>query len=263
MSMYDFIIDGIRFSYSSLTTFERCPYSFKLIYLEPKPRLDNFYSDYGKFAHDCMEKFFRKELDSFELSDYYRENYEKKVVTYPPPMQYQLYEKYREQGQLFFDNFSFDLEKYEVISVEDKLDFDIEGVPFTARPDLLLRENLTDKIILYDYKTSIPFKISRYTQNETEDKTKIHGYRKQLHLYAYGVEKIRKLPVDDIVIWFVRDGRMYPLKRDKAETKKTILWLQNIVKDLKNEELFTYNNSSQYFCNNLCNVRESCEYHKM
>ena len=112
MSSYDFILSGVRFSYSSTTTFENCKYSFKLAYLDLVPRENNFYGEYGTLIHECFEKFFRGELEAYELSGYYRSTYDKVVVDPAPVPPVGLDEKYRKQGQDFFDTFSFEKEKY-------------------------------------------------------------------------------------------------------------------------------------------------------
>jgi len=163
VSSYDFIVDNIRFSYSSTSTFDNCAYSFKLSYVTPKERENNFFAEYGTLIHNCFEKFFQGKLDSYELLEYYLKEYDSviKSKALTPSME----DNYKEQGALFFSKFDFDKSKYEVILVEDKIDFEIGNIKAVAKPDLVLKRVSDGKNILFDYKTAIPFKTDYRTGN--------------------------------------------------------------------------------------------------
>lgn len=257
MSEYDFIVDNIRYSYSSVTTYETCRYGFKLTYIDSVPRIDNYYSDYGKLTHDCLEKYFTYELDAFELSDYYREQYPK-VVKGDLPMGDP--EKYRLDGQNFFDNFSMDRDLYDVLLTEGKVDFSIDDIMITAKPDLVLREKATGITSMYDFKTAVPFRTDKYTGKETKDTKKINGYYKQMFLYTYALRMHNKMPIDKITLLFTRLNREVTIDWNTIEEMKTIFWLTDTIKQIKEDNQFQYNNSNPFFCNNLCSVRNFCEY---
>lgn len=261
MSSWDFIVDNIRFSYSSLSTFETCPYSFKLTYIDKLLREDNFFGEYGTLVHDCFHQYFAKNLEAFELSGYYKHNYKDIVKSLPPPYPAGMAEKYYEQGLEFFNSFSFDIEKYDVLFNEEKIDFEFEnGVMFVAKPDLVLLEKETGKYILYDYKTSILF---RDTKNggETTDVKKLDGYHRQMFIYTYALRNHGKfIPVDEITLWFTRPNRKVTIPWNAKKEEATIKWLHKMVKKIREEDEFPYNNTNSYFCDNLCSVRLFCEY---
>lgn len=260
MSEFDFIIDGLRFSHSSMACYNTCPYSFKLTYIDYLSKEDNFFSDYGLFVHKCMEKYFSGELDSFELSEYYRENFDGYVKTPPPPSYYgNMREKYKLQGQSFFDSFNFPLEQYDIITVEDTIFFNLDGIEITARPDLVLKNKQTGKNILYDYKTSYPFKELK-NGDLVADEKKISSYSNQMFIYAYALRTERKLPISEIVLWFPRAFQEYRIKWEKKKEKGAIEWIKNTVNAIKTTPDFPPDNSNPYFCNNLCSVRNHCEY---
>lgn len=261
MSQYDFILEGIRFSHSSAKTYETCPYSFKLTYIDSlrKEGEDNFYSDYGNLVHECLENFFRRELDTFELSQYYRENYDRIVIHDAPPENYGLADKYREQGQVFFDNFYFDRDAYNIRLVESKIDFLLEGFTMTARPDLVLEEKESGKNIMFDYKTATPYWTDK-TGKEKEDKKKIDGYYKQMHIYTYALRNIENIPIDEISLWYPRLSKIVTIPWEKEKEDEAMEWLKGLVEKIKADEEFKYDNSSPYFCNNICSVRKFCQY---
>lgn len=254
-------MDGIRFSHSSAKTYETCAYSFKLTYIDSlrKEGEDNFYSDYGNLVHECFEKFFRDELDVFELSQYYRDNYDRIVIHNAPPENYGLGDKYREQGQVFFDNFYFDKSLYKILLVEDKIDFPLEGFTMTARPDLVLQEIETGKNIMFDYKTATPYWVGK-DGKEKEDKKKTEGYYKQMHIYTYALRNFKNMNIDEISLWYPRLSKIVTIPWEIEKENEAMEWLKDIVKRIKEDEQFMFDNSSPYFCNNICSVRKFCEF---
>ena len=124
MSSYEFIIDGLRYSFSTLSGFDGCPYSFKLAKIDLVERVNNYYGEFGTLVHECMEKYFKGELESFELSQYYKERYGDLIVSHLPDNQRYLEDRYKEQGQTFFDFFYFDKNSYNVLAVEDNIEYE-------------------------------------------------------------------------------------------------------------------------------------------
>lgn len=257
---YDFIIDNMTFSYSSLTTFTTCPYCFKLTYIDREDRAQNFFGEYGLLVHDCIEQYFTGKLEAFELSDYFLDNYYITVQTPPPPFPAGMEDNYRNQGLEFFDSFSFEMSKYDIVGIEDTVDFEIDDIRFTGRPDLILKEKKTNKNVLFDYKSSIVYRTNKYTGKETVDYDKLDGYHKQMYLYSYGLRKAKNLKIDKITIWFTRPSRMETIIWKKEKEIETIDWVRSIISQIKEEEVFNANNSNSYFCNFLCGVREICPF---
>jgi hypothetical protein len=261
MSDYDFIIDNLKFSYSSASTFNTCAYSYKLAYIDALPKENNFYSDYGTLVHECFEKYFTGEKESFELSQYYRQNYDRIVTSPPPASPYGISDKYKVQGQDFFDSFSFNKDDYDILLVEDTVEFDVNFLKVVARPDLVLKDKATGKNILYDYKTATPFWEDKKTGKEKSDKKKLEGYYQQMHIYTYGLRNEKDMPIDEIVLWFPRLlGKMVSIPWELERENDAIAWLDGIITSIRAENIFPYNNSNDYFCNNLCGVRAFCEY---
>lgn len=259
MSSYDFIIDEMKFSYSSVSSFVSCPYGFKLSYIDKMPRESNFYGEYGTLIHECMEKYFRDELESFELSSYFSENYLDKVPTPPPPYPAGLDERYKNAGIEFFDNFSFDKSLYEMLLIEGKLDFPLRNASFTGRPDLILKNKETLVTSLYDFKTSAPFWVTKSGVEKVDEK-KMSGYRKQMYIYTYGIRNHLGINIDEIVLWFTRPSRFYTIPCDIEKEKEAVEEIESVIDTIKKEEHFEYNNSNNYFCSHLCGVRKFCEY---
>lgn len=258
MSDYNFILDGIKYSHSSASSFVTCPYGFKLKYIDALEEEGNFFSDYGTFIHTCMEKYFNNELEFYELSDFYKENYESSIKSSPPFAG--MWDNYKNQGQAFFDNFSFPKQKYKILFTETKIDFKINEIFFTARPDLVLKNKQTKKNILLDYKTSNPFKYSWSGEAVISDKSKIEGYKRQMYLYTYAIKKTHNIPIDQIILWFPRANEEISIEWDEEKETESVNEIYKTVERIKQESVFAPNNTNPFFCNNLCSVRSHCEY---
>jgi hypothetical protein len=205
-----------------------------------------------------MEEYFNNKLEEYELSGYYKNNFDIVVKTPPPAFQADLLEKYRTQGQFFFDSFSFNKEDYDVLLVEEAINFDLNFSPMVAKPDLVLREKSTGKIILYDYKTALPF----WTKNgkEVSDKKKIDSYYNQMYLYTYALREQKNIAADEICLWFIRGAKKVIRVWNKDEETAAVDRIDKLIGQIMAEEEFPYNNSSEFFCQNLCGCRKSCEY---
>lgn len=261
MSSYDFVVNNMRFSYSSATTFDTCRYAFKLTYIEVlEPKANNFFAEYGTLIHECFEKFFTGELDSFDLSRYYEERYKKVVVTPPPSYPVGMEEKYMEQARVFFENFFFSREEYDVLLVEGKLDFTIGDVVMTARPDLVLKNKKTGIISLHDYKTATPFWTDRRTGKEVRDAKKIDSYYRQMAIYTYALRVAKGIAVDEITLWFPRLNKTLTIPKEEEKETAAIAYVLDTIERIRKEEEFPFNTGSPYFCDNLCSVRNFCEF---
>ena len=260
MSSYDFILDSMRYSYSSASSYENCAFGFKLNYIDNVPQAENFYGEFGTLSHSALEGFFRKEMDAFELSEFFVKNFKKVVRTPPPPYPLGMIDKYMREGLEFFDNFSFDLNNYEVLLTEGKIYFTLEGAEITAKPDLVLKDKRANENILFDFKTSAPFRMNNQTHKEVVDKKKMEGYYTQSLLYAHALSNYRDIPINKIVLWFMRPSRQEIVPWSLEKEQKALNWLSDIIKKIKADEEFMYNNSNAYFCNNLCGVRNACPF---
>lgn len=246
----DLILQNKTWSFSSLSTFNTCAHAFYLNYIENVgPQSGNFYASVGIFCHEILEKYFRKELEIFELGDYFREHYHE-IVKSPIPYPKGLEQKYYDAICLLFDYFAFDRDKYDVLAIEDKYEIEIEGFKVVVKPDLLLKEIESGKIILIDYKTS------NYSANKHK------SYQKQLVLYAEIIKRTTEIQIDEIRVWYLRVDKFVDVVYTTDIAKEVMVWFQNGIRNILQEKDFEADTSQEYFCNVLCSVREYCQYKK-
>lgn len=251
-------INEIRFSFSGLSSFDGCKHGWRLTYLDMVPRYGNFFSSYGLLCHEILEKYFRGELELFQLSDYYVDNYDRMVVETPPF--FVKPKEYFKQGYEFFERFDFDKEEYDVLVIEDKIDVDVNTnsmkYGLVVKPDLVLKHKETGKVYLMDYKTSLIFK------NGKLDKNKLEGYKRQMIMYAKYLET-NNVYVDEVWLWFIRDEEnpVFKFTIAQYDEDKVVEWIEDTIQDIHNEKDFepTIN---KFFCEHLCSVKHGCEYYQ-
>jgi len=250
-----FFTDNMNFSFSNISTFETCNYAWFLTYIESKERYSNYYSEFGNLCHDVMEKFMGDELDIFDLSDYFTKNYSTIVRSSPPPFPKGLSERYYNEMIEFLDSISFDKSLNQPLSIEEFISMKIGDVSVIAKPDLLYKDTIKDKIILCDFKTSKPFK-----SNGKLDQKKIDGYTKQLLLYAYIIKEVSHIHIDEIMLWFLRYDEQVFIPFTQDDVQKTLNEFIENVNIIKDTREYPPNTKNKFFCQSLCGVSHSCKY---
>jgi hypothetical protein len=242
------------YSFSSVTSHGTCPLSFKYGYIDGEKGVGNFFADYGLFIHDIFQKYFKYELSEFDLSSYYSDNFDKEVTETPPPFPAGMLGKYKESGQVLFDNFEFDREDYELIVVEEKVTTSLNGIPVVVKPDIVLRNKKTGQVILLDFKTSNPYVKDRI------DKKKLAGYLRQMYLYAYVWNSCKEEKITDIYLWFVRIGKIEKFTYTAGDEKETLEWFNAQIKEILSDEEWKAIPDNTYFCGQICGFRKICPY---
>lgn len=243
-------VNEIVFSYSGLSSFESCRHAWYLTYVEEKERSGNFWADFGLLVHETLEKFFLGEMEAFELSQYYLDNWDRVVINTPP--YFVKTKEYKEQGLKFFERFTFNKSDYHILVIEGKSDAIHDGVNLVVKPDLIIQHKETGKKYLLDYKSSLIWK------NGKMDNKKWDGYKKQMSMYS----AFSGHDIDEVWVWFIRDEekefeKFKPAKKDLNNIRK---WISKTVEEIKSEEEFKPT-IEPFFCEHLCSVNFACKFY--
>jgi hypothetical protein len=254
---YDFILDSLKYSFSSANSYETCKHGFRLTYIEAEERIKNAFSDYGNLIHKTLEKYFTSELEVWDLLDYYINNFGEFVQTDFPPYPAGMRDNYYQSGLEFFDNFEFDKSKYEIIFIEEPIESEYHGIKLIVKPDLILKEIETGKYILIDYKTA-KIKSGKNKIKQLED------YKKQFYLYCQFLWLEKNIKIDEIHIWFIRDKVKEVIVVDPIVAQNTLDWFEDTIHKIKQETEWSPNNTKEnaYFCSQICSVRSVCKFIK-
>ena len=242
----EFILDGMRWSFSSVNAYNTCPKMFKLTYIDSAPKVNNAFAEWGTFMHSLLEKYFKHEIEFFELSQLYLDGYKEHVkCSFPPNKWVDLGQKYYDRGKEFCDNFDGDFEDCEVLGVEEKVKLDIEGRPFVGVIDLLVRDK--DGLCVIDHKSKAKFK-SIAERND---------YLRQLYLYSIWVKEHYGEYPYKLMFNMVRAGGKVEVLFDENKADEAKAWFLSTIDEIYGDETFKAT-PDNFFCDSLCSVRHSC-----
>lgn len=245
--------DGHVFSYSQLSSFSECPYSFYLARIDKVEQLSNGFAEYGTLVHDLLDRWAKGELTKDQLPAEYARRYPEEVVTkYPRMLTAKGYaEKAYNIGLEYFQNFD-EFAGYTILNTEEKFKIEVAGRPFVGIIDMVLKDDLTDELIVLDHKSK-----SWSAFKKAEDEM----YRQQLIYSKYIHEKYGKWP----------DRMMFNLfkeRGDKAERPftmeaydETMRWAEEQIEKMETFEFLDWLETkpeSDFFCQEICSCRKDC-----
>lgn len=175
---YSLLLGGMKWSFSSINCYNNCPHCFYLTYIAKQKKEQNAFAQWGTLGHSLLERYYKGELELWDLSQKYDEEYASKVsLEFPYNRYVDLGESYYLAGKKYFDNFQGDFENCEILGVEQYIEIEIDGYPFIGYIDLLVRT--PDGIIVCDHKSKSGFK-----GKEKQE------YLRQLYLYSFYVKQM-------------------------------------------------------------------------
>lgn len=274
MSDYKKEIDNMQWSYSRVNSFEHCKYEFYLNYIvdDDSEYLseNNFYAEVGSYVHEILAMIFDGTIKPEEAADYYIEHFDDSVFY---KTRQSIMDKTFENCADYFCEADFSwLNNYEILGVELECKFKIKEYNFIGYIDLLLRDKRDNRIVIVDNKSSAyPFRVDGKVK--AKEKDSFEKYKKQMYLYSYAVkEKYGELPKEIAWNHFKDGGRFAVIPFEKEEFDESIKWFTDSIKAIRNEKEFPSileeledpkeQNKEYFYCTNLCNFRNSCEYCK-
>lgn len=241
------ILDSFDWSFSKINSYSTCPKMFYLTYVLNKEKEENAFAQWGTFCHLIFEKYFKKELEFYELATYYREEYDNFVnVTFPPNRFVNLNEKYYETGNNYFCSFDDLFEDSKILEIEKEFCVKINNKNFVGIIDLVLKKD--NDIFIVDHKSRKNFK------NKKEKKE----YLRQLYLYSYYIkEKYGKFP-KKLIFNFFKENIILEEEFKEEDYKESLNWFDSCIDFIYEDVLFS-KNINEFFCNYICSVSKHCE----
>lgn len=245
----------MMWSYSRLTAYEHCPYSWYRRYIEGEAGESSFYADNGKAMHEVFDALIKGEVSFEDAPSLYLEKYED-ITTY---VKQDVMDKTFDTCINYLCNIDENiLDDYEVVGSEIKLDFLVRGYHFTGFVDLLLRDK-DGNLIVVDHKSSDPF-LKKNGEPYAKTKEQFENYVKQLSLYCSGVFQIYgEMPTKIVFHHFKNDGKLTVVPVNERLIEDAVNWSLGIIQKIYNDETFDAK-SKTGFCYRLCDYRKDCEY---
>ena len=238
-------LNDFVFSYSSVGAYKQCPLSFKKNYIDKEEKVGNWFGQIGSLSHLVFEEWLKGSIEVFELEPFFKDNYDKNVNIRPPAYPKGMEENYKTQIADFFKNTDFNPYDWEIVCLESRHEYNLDGIKIVIKPDAVLKNKQTGKVHLLDYKTS------KY------DAKKQKGYAAQTCLYAKILHLAENITVDKIDIWYIRENKLKEVEYDEQIAQETLTDFKNMVELIRNENDWKAK-PDKYFCFELCSVRNSC-----
>lgn len=252
---YGFIVDDMEWSYSRLSSFDDCKYSWYLKYIEALPKdRDCFFATYGGFVHKVLELYLSGELSKDEASVYFLDNYDEQVKGAAP----------NEKISTNFFNQSLDyIEKLDnfpykrIVATEKEVHFEIDGRRFVGFIDVLAQDEHGELHII-DHKSHRLRKRSGRKIQTTYDK-ELDQYLRQQYLYTIPVfEEFGRFP-ETISFNCYRFNQMITEDFNPEMLDRTKQWAVNQIDRIRNEDEWEASPDA-FRCNYLCDHADSCEF---
>lgn len=253
---------GHRYSFSQLSQFNECPFSFYLLRIEEDDlgmtrqqtgeEEDNAFSQYGTLMHSILERWAKKELDIEELPYVWEEEYDRNITKpWPRFLSAKGYaEKAYKEGYDYLKNFD-GFYGFTVLAAEQKFTTTIAGKPFVGVIDLLLENNETGEMYIVDHKS----------KSKSAFKKSAEDMYKQIILYSKFVyEKYGRFP--DVMMFNLFKEQIYDERKfDKRLYAETLKWAEDTINKMETFDIIDWLEAKDpdFFCQNICSVRAFCD----
>ena len=248
------LIEDIVWSYSSLSSFHECKYRWFLRYIKHYKQEDKFYASYGSFIHMIIEEFYSGKIQKEDMKTVFLSGFKKYVKGKRPSKS--IVDKYIQKGCEYFDNFKpFPLK---TLSIEEKIDFEIDGIKLTCRIDYFGEDEEDGGYIVIDNKSRDLKPRSTRKEPTLNDKL-LDKMLRQLYLYSAAIKyKYGKFPKYLCFNCF-KAGVLIKEPFVKEAYDETIQWVKDTVNEVKNTDDF-YPTREYFACRYICGVSGQCCY---
>ena len=250
--IYRELMNDMRWSYTRIVSFEDCPYKWFLNYIRHEKPEQQFYSSFGSFIHKLLAQYYNGQITKSELPLRFLIDFKKEVQGELPSAQ--TVKKYIQQSKAYLDSFT-DF-KYDTVAVEERIDFEIDGVQFVCYIDFLGEKN--GEYYIIDHKSK-DMKPRSDKSNPTKSDIDLDNMSRQLYLYAAAVkQKYGKFPKELCFNCF-RTGVFIKLGFDEQKYNETIQWALNTIEKIKDTSDFRPNRE-YFYCRYICGFNSGCCY---
>lgn len=259
MEDINIVLDFITWSFSKLNSYYKCPYAWKKRYIDCEDVESDFFAEVGTSAHHTLEKYYKKEVDMFSaVEDFENEWFENVVHDAPCNKYVDIKQSTYDKIHNYFENINIDLDKIEVLGVEEKVEFEIKGKKFVGYIDVLYRDKETDEIVILDHKSSI-IKLLKNGNISKTDMPHFTEFKRQELLYSIPV--IKKYGRVDKLQWnMFKTGNIITIPWSKEELDEAIKWAEDTLDIIANDVKHFPDTSNQFFCDHICDMKHICEY---
>ena len=248
---YGPLIRDMTWSHTRLKAFETCPYGWYLRYILGIEPSEKFYASFGSFMHSLIERYYRGELTKEQMLLRYYMDFRANVVGARPKES--TLQKYIQGGADYLK--SFRPFPYNMLAVEKRMSFDLDGIPFVAVIDYLGEKD--GDLYIIDNKSRALKPRSGRDKPTIQDK-ELDEMLRQLYLYCYPIkEEYGKFP-KQIGFNCFRIGEVIMEDFNETAYNEAVQWEKDTVREIENTNEFPPNENA-FYCFWLCGVERVCQ----
>lgn len=250
---YKPLIDGMTWSYSRLSSFESCPYGWKLKYIDKEKDEPMFYTSYGSYVHKLLQMYYDGFLSSSDLKYQFLLGFQNNVIGERP--QQSIVEKYIESGKSYFESFKpFDMR---TIAVEKDASFNIGDMKCIGFVDYVGEKD--GNLYIVDHK-SRELKNRSGRKKPTKNDELIDSMLKQLYIYSIDIENTFGTKPSYLCFNCFRNGEFIKEPFDNAAFESAKQWAVD-TKDWISRTSDFYPTLNYFYCRYLCGLHNKCFYY--
>lgn len=216
---------------------------------------DMFYASFGSFIHKIIESYYRKIISKEQMKIMFLKGFRTEVGGLRPSEK--IVDSYIQKLLSYFD--SFEEFPYEMLSVEDRINFNLNGNEFVAILDYVGRDD-DGGIVIVDNK-SRDLKQRSKRKKPTVYDLMLDNMLRQLYLYSAAVkEKYGEFP-SKLCFNCFKNGTFIEEPFNPEEYKKTIDWAESVIQEIKSVTMNDFYPDVMFFkCKNICGFSSECCY---
>ena len=253
--IYRPLIENMTWSYSRIECFNSCRYKFFMKYIKHIQEEPMFYASYGSFMHKLIEQFYKGELTKEDMLIKFLFGFQNEVKGEHPTGN--IVQSYLQKGIEYIQNIQpF---PYNVVAVERKVEFDVDGIPFVGFIDFLGERD--GEFYIIDHKSRDLKPRSRRSKPTLKDR-ELDEMLRQLYLYAAAVkQEYGKFPRSLCFNCF-KSGIFIEEPFNESAYAETIKWVKESIEEIKDVDDF-YPSLDYFGCRFICGLGNECEYREM
>lgn len=246
------LLEDKVWSYSSISTYDDCPYKFFLKYIKAYKEDDMFYASYGSFMHKLIENFYRGLMTKQEMLDAFLTGFSTCVKGERPKQT--IVENYIHCGVEYLSG--FEPFPYKMVAVEKKIRFKVNGIEMVVIIDYIGEKD--GELYIVDNK-SRNLKPRRADGKRTKNDEDLDHMLRQLYLYAEAVrQEYGRLPKALCFNCFKNKTFIVEAFNEDA-FRATLDWATGRVNVILDADDF-YPNWEFFSCTYICGVSRHCCY---
>ncbi|MDI6817290.1 MAG: PD-(D/E)XK nuclease family protein [Actinomycetota bacterium] len=227
----------MKLSYSAISTYQKCPLSYKYSYVDRLPTKPSHYLSFGNSIHSALEFFYRVDKpEPYSLEEllgeldrvWLTEGYESETLE----------QEYKTKGQAILSQFYSDnLPSFAVpLAIEKRFYLDFDGVTLSGVIDRVDQEENGD-IEIIDYKTNA----------KLPPKSKLNTDL-QLPIYHMAAEKLYGVAPKKLTLYFLVPNEKVSTRKTKTDITKAQATIHSVAKNISDKKFTPFKNPLCPWC---------------